>query len=641
MHLFWIMELFMRQFIPLQGNSEHGLRHFFILMALLTSILGSTLGHAKSKTDDPLANTPVAQAQRFEKQKNYQQAMDMYLLTAKMLTPDRRGKWRTKAAEMALRAGKMVQANKIVEGTNQNHLKPPSQARLRLVAAHIARSNRDYEKTIQLLDFPRAGLPQGMNKEILSLLGEAQQKTGNKQAHTAILIEHYDQSNENSDRLWNELMAFEVQDLSRWFGETNSRLEKGWVELAYIAKTTPSKEALNDTLQKWQQIYPKHPANRERLEAVHSQQKIVPGALNQIAILLPTTGPMSHLADVIVDGIMAAKFNLSDLQTEIRFYDTNASQDNYTLYEQAVFEGAELVIGPMSKPLVDILATSPLTAPILSLNYGNNYELYNPNLYQFALLPEDEARQIAERIMQDGLSQIGVVVPDSPWGERIAKAFNERSMELGNTVVTTAKYGTQSRDFSAVIEKAFQPSEEEENGAGAEAIFLVAAPKQARILKPLLKYHYLGELPTYATSHVYSGPLSNKSNRDLNGLIYSEIPWMLRDNADSDHNNSLPKAEDLDELDRRHPRLFAFGYDSLQLAANLHNLVQVNQVHHEGLTGNLYIDNRNHVHRRLGMAYFKRGKPVMLALPLSSSPETGTNSETTAPPADEKPTTRQ
>ncbi|RUM93895.1 MAG: hypothetical protein DSZ28_06025 [Thiothrix sp.] len=641
MHLLSIMVLLMWQLRPLQGDNRSCLHRFLILTALLGGILGPASGNAKSKTVDPLANTPVAQAQHLEKQQNYQQAMDMYLLTAKKLTPDRRGKWRTKAAEMALRAGNITQASKIVEDTDQSQLETLPLARLRVVAAHIARSNRDYEQTIQLLNFPRESLPLGMKKEILSLLDEAQQKTGNKRAHTAILIERYSLGDDNSDRLWNELMALEVQDLTHWFGETNDQLERGWVELAYVAKTSPSKEALNNTLHKWQQIYPRHPANQNRLEAVRNQQRIVPGALNQVAVLLPTTGPLNHLANVIVDGIMAAKFNLPDIQMEVRFYDTNAQQDIYTLYEQAVFEGAELVIGPMSKPLVDILATSPLTAPVLSLNYGNNQELYNPNLYQFALLPEDEARQIADRIMQDGLSQIGLVIPDSPWGERIAQAFNDRSMELGGTVVTTAKYGTQSRDFSAVIERAFEPSEEEGNGAGAEAIFLVAAPQQARILKPLLKYHYLGELPTYATSHVYAGPLSNNYDRDLNGLIFSEIPWMLLDDTDANRDNGLPQAEELDELTRRHPRLFAFGYDSLQLAANLHNLVQSVDAQHEGLTGNLYIDNHNHIHRRLGMAYFKRGKPVMLSLPLSSSPNTEAALPTATSPVNEKPTAGQ
>ena len=264
----------MRQLLPLWYNNKYGFRHFFISVTLLASIAGSTLCDAKLKTGDPLANTPVAQAQHLEKQQNYQQAMDMYLLTAKMLAPERRGKWRTKAAEMALRAGNPIQARKIIDETDQSQLEPLPLARLRLVAAHIARADRDYKRIIQLLDFPRTSLPRGMNKEILSLLGEARQKTGDRQAHTSILIERFAHGDESSDRLWNELMAFEVQDLSRWFGETNSRLEKGWVELAYIAKTAPSKEALNNTLQKWQQIYPKHPANRDRLEAVRNHQKL-------------------------------------------------------------------------------------------------------------------------------------------------------------------------------------------------------------------------------------------------------------------------------------------------------------------------------------------------------------------------------
>jgi outer membrane PBP1 activator LpoA protein len=626
----------MQQFLCLREvGRDFGQPILLSVIIFFMSILSSAPGNAKPLSNNLLDNTPVTQAQQLEKQGNYQQAMDMYLLTAKILPPTRRGEWRSKAAEMALQAGNLMQADKIIKDTDEKSLQPESLARLHLVAANIAYTHQDHEQVIKLLDLPRKNLPAEMNDEILSLLSDSQEKTGNRRAHTALLIERYGEGDNDSYRLWNELMAFETQDLSRWFGETSDVLEKGWIELAYIAKTIPSKEALNAVLVQWEERYPKHPANTDQVEAVRNQQKIVPGELSQIAILLPTSGSLSHLADVIVDGIMAAKFNLTDPQTEVRFYDTNSSQDIYSLYQQATSEGAELIIGPMSKPLVDILATSPLTAPIITLNYGNNPELYNPNLFQFALLPEDEARQVAERITQDGLSKVGIVTPDSPWGERIAKAFNEHFTALEGTVVTTAKYGPQSYSFSTVIERAFKPSEEEGNGVGAEAIFMVAAPKQARILKPLLKFHYLGELPTYATSHVYSGPLSNTSNRDLNELIFTEIPWLLQETLDNTGDKKIPQVEELDELAHRHPRLFALGYDSLQLAADLHNLVQSYETQHVGLSGNLYIDSYNRVHRRLGLAQFRRGEPVTLALPLTSS----------LPPANsstnEKPATRK
>jgi outer membrane PBP1 activator LpoA protein len=617
---------------------ERGPHWLLISLIFSVSLLSAASVDARSRAKNLLDNTPVAQAQSLEKQKNYQQATDMYLLTAKMLPPKMGEQWRSKAAEMAWRAGNLEQASKIIKATDESQLSPLPLARSRVISARIARHKRDFERVIKLLDFSRTGLPQRMNREILSLLAQAQQETGNSMAHTATLIERYGNGDTgSSDRLWTQLMALKTQDLSRWIGKSNNSLEKGWVELAYIAKTSPSKEALYDALVEWQQKHPQHPAHADRLDAVRNQQKIVPGNLNRIAVLLPATGPISHLSDVIIDGIMAAKFNLAETQMDVRIYDTAMSENVYSLYQQAIGEGAELVIGPMSKPLVDQLATSPLTVPILALNYGNNPELYNPNLYQFALLPEDEARQIAERMTQDGLSQVGIVAPDTPWGERIIAAFNEHGLELGISVAAVARYGAQSRDFSAAIEKAFKPTEEG-NGVGAEAIFLVAPPKQARLLKPLLKFHYLDDLPTYATSHAYSGTI-NRSDRDLNGLIFTEIPWLLKTDAEDTVNQQMPQLNELDELTRRYPRLFAFGYDSLQLAANLQQLVEAFEIQHEGLTGNLYIDDRNHIHRRLGLAHFVRGKPKVLALPLTSLlPEID---PFLASPLDEKPATRQ
>lgn len=591
------------------------MRQFQILLYLiiLTGMAGP--GYAKPRSGGLLDNTPITQAQHFEKQKNYQQAADMYLLTAKILAPPESEKWRGKAAEMAWLAGNLEQARKIIMAVDEARLEPLSRAQLRLTAARIARYRQDYQQVVQLLDFPRSSLPQRMNREILHLLGEAQQKAGRKEAHAAVLLERYGRGGAGGgDRLWIELMALETQDLSRWLGRSTRPLERGWIELAYIAKTSPSKAALNDVLQQWQQRYPGHPAYPGQVKAVREQQKNLPGKLNRVAVLLPTSGPLSHLAGIVIDGIMAAKYAPGGTQTDVHIYDTGSGQDVYALYRQAISEGAEMIIGPMSKPLVDQLATSPLAVPILSLNYGNNPELYNPKLYQFALLPEDEARQAAEKIAHDGISRTGVLVPDSRWGERIALAFGKRSLELGGTVVATAKYGTQSSDYSAVIEKAFKP-DEEGNGVGAEAIFLAATPKHGRILKPLLKYHYLGNLPTYATSHVYSGLNDSISDRDLNGITFTEIPWLLQKDTMKSDVEQIPQVEKLDEPARHYPRLFAFGYDSLQLAARLQQLVQTPGTQHNGLTGNLTIDNRNNIHRILGWARFRRGEPEMLALP--------------------------
>ena len=61
----------------------------------------------------------------------------------------------------------------------------------------------------------------------------------------------------------------------------------------------------------------------------------------------------------------------------------------------------------------------------------------------------------------------------------------------------------------------------------ADVIFLLSrSGTEARSMKPLLAFHYAGDLPVYALSSIYSG-VPDERNQDLNGSILAETPWLL------------------------------------------------------------------------------------------------------------------
>ena len=59
-------------------------------------------------------------------------------------------------------------------------------------------------------------------------------------------------------------------------------------------------------------------------------------------------------------------------------------------------------------------------------------------------------------------------------------------------------------------------------------VFLLSEqPQQARSIKPLLAFHYAGDLPVYSTSQIFSGRRDPQRDRDLNGINIVEMPWLL------------------------------------------------------------------------------------------------------------------
>ena len=87
-----------------------------------------------------------------------------------------------------------------------------------------------------------------------------------------------------------------------------------------------------------------------------------------------------------------------------------------------------------------------------------------------------------------------------------------------------------------------------------DAIFMLATPRLGRQIKPLLAFHYAGEIPVYATSDIYEG--TAQSEPDLNGIIFSNLPWFFQNTPEK---NSLLKNN---EAPAKLQRLYALGVDA-------------------------------------------------------------------------------
>lgn len=589
-------------------------QRFFLFLTLLT--LWATSAAAAQQTD--LKQTPLWQAELYETQKNYQQAADMYLITAHLVEPENRQIWVAKAAEMAWFAGNFQQSKQILASADESLMNEHSLALSRLVAARMARSESRNDDVLQLLSIPTSNTPPRMQEEIAMLREEAQSKAQTVKPtigiESAAVIE--------TRRRWAELSTKSTAELTAELAAAKTPLDRGWLELAYITRhhESQSPEELQRNLQLWRKHYSNHPASYSVLPSLLSRTESEAQAttsrlqldIDKVAVMLPMTGSLASIGNVILDGIMAAGFENPNL--EIRVYDSsNKSTDISTLYQTAVSNGAELVIGPMQKRLIDTLASQSLPVPVIALNDSANMNMNNSAMTQFGLNPEDEARQAASRMIADGYSQFAVLTPAGEWGNRLARAFIASATAQGATILKTRNYDPSSNNHSNEIARLLKPNKKtNENGLGADALFLVATPTQARIIVPLIKFHVLNSLPIYATSHAYSGLPDPTNDRDLDGLRYAESPWILG-------KIQTPPLESLTGSTRAHPRLFALGYDSLTVIPQFR--LQPYQLSFSALSGDLMLDESFRVHRTLSWAEFYRGSPRTLPPMLRSAQE--------------------
>lgn len=391
----------------------------------------------------------------------------------------------------------------------------------------------------------------------------------------------------------------------------------GWLELGRIeANATMSPAGAGAQLQAWRQRYPAHPANRGLWQDMSTRlsRSVAPG--ERIALLLPLSGRARNAGLAVQDGFLSAYYEQPQgTRPEVSLYDVGAS-DAPSAYLAAIADGAKVVVGPLTRGEVANLASmADGSVTTLALNYLPDGTQTPARFYQFALSPEDEARQAARRAVADGHASGVALVPANEWGQRVLAAFNEGLATAGGTLAAQSYYAPGTTDFTALLGELLQlrPSRTPEGRptktyrADAQFIFVAAQPVTGRLVRTQLRFNYASRLPMYATSDIYEP--GAQGNIDLNGVVFPDIPWVIDEGGPA---ALLRQSVELTWPNQAAPRsrLHAFGYDAYMIVAELARRQAPFGTPLNGLTGRLTLDSRRQVHRELDFARVEGGKAV-------------------------------
>jgi outer membrane PBP1 activator LpoA protein len=389
----------------------------------------------------------------------------------------------------------------------------------------------------------------------------------------------------------------------------------GWLALAPVAvelERNPMHAAA--ALDNWKRLFPGHPANDSVLTAAQSQIAVATEFPDQVALLLPLSGRAEAVGVAVRDGFIASYLEQeAATRPRLKIYDV-AAETVAGAYQHAIKDGAGFVVGPLTKE--DVAAIAPLSAgrtPVLALNFLNDSVTSPHDFYQFALLPEDEARIVARRLVADGKLTGVVILPDGEWGSRLGAAFADELSHLGGTVLDTGRYQSGRPDFTDVIRQTLQvrggKGEPGTHRTDAAFVFVAGTPAAARLIVSQLKFHYAGDVPVYSTSDSFEPDPA--ANNDLDGLYFPDMPWMVSpDSVTAQIRDAVRSA--WPTRTARRDRLYAFGFDAYRLVPALRAKSASQPVDIAGVTGKLHLDDHNRVRRDLDWAQIRSGVPAAL-----------------------------
>ena len=405
----------------------------------------------------------------------------------------------------------------------------------------------------------------------------------------------------------------DISELTNWqlaqLVKLNPPAIKGWSQLSgYARRFGGSQAQLRRYLRQWQTQYPDH-TGQIISQSILEAEPLLPPSADNIAVLLPLTGNQKQAGLAAQHGILAALSAIPEKQ--VTFYDAN-TLDWSTLSTKLSENETDFIIGPLLRNNVKSFLEIPdLTIPSLLLNVLPEIDL-KAHQVALSMRPEDEAVQAATVLSQQNYQHPIILVHQDNVSLRIANTFaSEWQRQTGKLPeVAYFEKGTSMQDSlkNSLELKQSQDRVDDlnirikqtiktdiRNRRDIDMIYIVGSPVQTKLLKPYIDVSispFANVIPVYASSRSHSLRIDPRDARDLNGLTFTEMPWLL---ASKQQNKALAKkAQQLfpkrsDSLQR----IFAMGYDAFNVTDTLYLMKAQPYVRHYGQTGILRLNDNN------------------------------------------------
>lgn len=431
----------------------------------------------------------------------------------------------------------------------------------------------------------------------------------------------------NNELIWQNILNLSATSLEVFRSDFGEEVDS-WVQLAQLLENFDKNPMrFSQQMQNWANNHAIY-SQREMLpEQIFTLTQVKPFDLVNVALILPFTGKLSRQAEAIRDGFLAT----IEFDTSVNYVLVDSASLTVEQVEEIIVNNSiDFIVGPLQKETISQYSQSKILSELSQLNLNtldDEHEL-KPNRYYFGLSPEDEIEQAVNYFVAKGINSPAIIYADNSRGRKLFEQFSNLWQEQTNKQVESVAFQNTSKLGKAVkelldvgisekrikqIEKLFgaKVKSEERSRIDVDAIYVIANSQQIRLIKPFFDVNvskFGNGLPIYASSRSYLIDETQSEKLDLNGLTFTEMPWLL-----AQQNDAIDKLyEQVGKNDTQLKKLFAFGVDAKRLVPVLQYLSILPEVSVQALSGKLRVDADNRVKRELNWAQYKQGQVVVI-----------------------------
>ena len=163
----------------------------------------------------------------------------------------------------------------------------------------------------------------------------------------------------------------------------------------------------------------------------------------KIGVLLPLGGfdQTAQIAKGMKQAAEMALFEGERSNVQLIVKDDKGTPDGAkAAAEEAIKEGAEIILGPLFSKSVSGAASVTRAANVPLLSFSNDRQIAGSGVYAMGFSPAQDAEAVVSYAVRQNKKRFAALLPDDAYGQVIGTAFREAVAKAGGTVVISEQY---------------------------------------------------------------------------------------------------------------------------------------------------------------------------------------------------------